>query len=165
MLRTKRLILRRAQPNDLMDLFTIYSDPRAMRYWSTPPHDSPDRTQENLDRMCAAPDPLVYFVIEMGGHAIGTAGMHFKNEVGFLLHPDYWRQGIVQEAMQAIIPHIWDVTDVAEVSADADPRNKASCHLLKSLGFTHSHSAKDTYCINDVWSDSDYFVLKRPKQP
>ncbi len=162
MLTTKRLILRGARQDDLMDLFAIYSDPRAMQFWSTPPHDSPDTTQEKLDRMLAAVEPLVFFIIEMDGRAIGTAGMHYQNEVGFLLHPDYWRQGIVTEAMQTIMPHIWAVSDVNEVFSDVDPQHVASIGLLKNLGFTISHTAENTFCINGVWSDSVYLKLYRP---
>ncbi|MFA8442579.1 GNAT family N-acetyltransferase [Yoonia sp.] len=160
---TERLILRAAKQCDLMDLYAIFSDPRAMRYWSTPPHDSPARTQENLDRLIAsAGRMLTYFVIEMDGRVIGTAGMHKADEVGFLLHPDYWRQGIVTEAMTAIIPYLFTVTNHAQLTADADPRNAASVGLLQSLGFRETHRAERTFCINGEWSDSVYFALQRP---
>lgn len=162
-LKTKRLTLRAAKQSDLHDLYAIFSDKRAMAYWSTPPHDSPERTQQNLSWMIASvAKQLVYFVLDFDGQAIGTAGMHKDNEVGFLLHPDYWRQGIVTEAMQVIIPHIFAVTDVSELTADADPRNIASLNLLKSLGFTETHRAKNTFCIDDVWVDSIYLALQRP---
>lgn len=162
MLTTDRLLLRRARQTDLMPLYAIFSDARAMRYWSTPPHDSPDRSQENLDRMIAADDPLLYFVIEKDGRVIGTAGGHGLGEVGFILHPDVWRQGIIAEAMQAILPRIWANTTLSYVFADVDPDNIASCKLLESLGF-HTHSTeKNTYCINGVWSDSVYYRLYRP---
>ncbi len=165
-LTTERLILRGAKQNDLMDLYAIFSDRRAMRYWSTPPHDSPERTQENLDRLIAtAKRQLTYFVIEKDGRAIGTAGMHKTDEVGFLLHPDYWRLGIVSEAMGAIIPYLFAVTDHAQLTADADPRNAASVGILKSLGFRETHRAKNTFCINGEWSDSVYFALPRPTGP
>jgi len=160
---TERLILRAAKQGDLRDLYAIFSDPRAMRYWSTPPHDSPARTQENLDRlMASAARKLTYFVIESEGRAIGTAGMHKANEVGFLLHPDYWRQGIVTEAMNAIIPYLFDVTDYTQLTADADPRNTASVGLLTALGFRETHRAERTFCIDGEWSDSVYFALQRP---
>lgn len=162
-LRTERLILRGAQQDDLMDLFAIFSDPRAMRYWSTPAHESPERTQQNLDRLIATAErQLTYFVIEKDNRAIGTAGMHKTDEVGFLLHPDYWRQGIVSEAMHAIIPYLFEVTDHAQLTADADPRNEASVGILKSLGFQETHRAKKTFCINGEWVDSVYFALQRP---
>ncbi|WP_234417085.1 GNAT family N-acetyltransferase [Loktanella sp. Alg231-35] len=163
MLKTGRLILRAAVQTDLMDLYAIFSDPRAMRYWSTPPHPNPERTQQNLDRLIAsAKDRLTYFVIEMDGRAIGTAGMHKDDEIGFLLHPDYWRQGIVTEAMNAIIPHLFETTDVARLTADADPHNAASVGILKSLGFTETGRAEKTFCIDGEWSDSVYFAKSRP---
>ena len=107
-------------------------------------------------------DLLTYFVIEMDGRVIGTAGMHKTDEVGFLLHPDYWRQGIVSEAMNAIIPYLFEVTDHAQLTADADPRNDASVGILKSLGFQETHRAEKTFCVNGEWSDSVYFALQRP---
>jgi ribosomal-protein-alanine N-acetyltransferase len=160
---TKRLLLRAAVQADLMDLHAIFSNRHAMRYWSTPPHDSPARTQETLDRLIDHADGLLtYFVIEKDGRVIGTAGMHQGDEVGFILHPDYWRQGIISEAMSAIIPHLFSITDHAQLTADADPRNAASVGILKSLGFKETHRAERTFCINGEWSDSVYFTLQRP---
>lgn len=163
MLRTKRLILRAANQSDLADMFAIYSAPAAMKYWSTPPHQNHAETQGNLDRMVAsAAKQLVYFAIEMDGHMIGYAGMHHGDEVGFILHPDYWRRGIIKEAMGAIIPNLFENTDVPQLTADADPLNTASVNCLKSLGFVETGTAENTYCINGVWSDSIYFALPRP---
>ncbi|MGJ8623605.1 MAG: GNAT family N-acetyltransferase [Yoonia sp.] len=163
-LRTERLILRAPQQSDLEDLYAIYSDPRVMTYWSTPPHESLDITKEHLDRMIASiADPLTYFVVEMDGCAIGNAGMYKGDEVGFLLRADYWRRGIMTEAMRAIIPYLFKVSDHAQLTADADPLNTASVELLKSLGFHETGRAKNTFCINGVWSDSVYLTLLRPE--
>jgi ribosomal-protein-alanine N-acetyltransferase len=68
----------------------------------------------------------------------------------------------VTEAMNAIIPYVFEVTDVKGLTADADPRNDASVNLLKSLGFQETHRAKNTFFINGAWSDSVYFALQRP---
>ena len=46
MLRTKRLILRRGQADDFDDMFAIYSNVDAMRYWSIPPHRTPSETAQ-----------------------------------------------------------------------------------------------------------------------
>ena len=54
MLRTKRLILRGPKPEDLGDMFALYSDPRAMKYWSTPPHETRAATEEMLQRRLAS---------------------------------------------------------------------------------------------------------------
>ena len=102
-------------------------------------------------------------MIEKDGRAIGNAGMYRGTEVGFILHPDYWRQGILTEAMGAIIPHLFATTTVAALTADVDPRNAASVALLTGLGFEETHRAKNTFFIEGEWSDSVYFALPRPK--
>ena len=162
-LTTKRLRLRGPAPDDLDKMFAVYSNPDAMRYWSTPPHESHEVTQGLLNRRIAGwNQSQVNFQIEMDGQYIGNAGNFRDDEIGFILHPTYWRQGILSEAMGAIIPHLWDTTDHEQLTADADPKNAASCGLLCSLGFVETHRAKNTFCINGVWSDSVYFALPRP---
>ncbi|MFG5382199.1 GNAT family N-acetyltransferase [Yoonia sp. R2-816] len=163
MLRTDRLILRAPLPRDLDAMFSVYSDPRAMRYWSTAPHDSPSITRELLDwRIAHWAVAPVNFQITLNDRYIGNAGNFKEDEIGFMLHPDHWRQGILTEAMGAIIPYLWKATDHTQLTADADPNNAASCGLLRSLGFQETHRAENTFCINGVWSDSVYFALPRP---
>lgn len=163
MLKTDRLILRGPRESDLADMFAIYSNADAMKYWSTPPHETPDVTAEMLERrLLAWPDRKTYFQIEMDGKMIGNAGNHIGDEVGFILSPDHWRKGIITEAMTAIIAHLWANTDHQQLTADADPMNAASVGCLLSLGFQETHRADRTFCINGVWSDSVYLALPRP---
>lgn len=162
-LHTKRLTLRKPEPKDLDAMFAVYSDARAMKYWSTGPHQTPDVTRALLERRIAAWDASpVNFQIAVDDQYIGNAGNFRDDEIGFMLSPSHWRQGILTEAMTAIIPYLFDVMSHQQLTAEADPNNAASCGLLKSLGFTQTHTAKDTFCINGVWSDSVYFALPRP---
>lgn len=164
-LRIGQLLLRAAEPGDLHDLHAIFSNADAMRYWSTAPHESLARTQESLDHMiAAAARNLTYFVIENHARVIGMAGLYEGDEIGFMLHPAHWRKGYGTQALQAIIPYLFDITDLAQLTADVDPRNAASIGLLTSLGFQETHRAKNTFCINGNWADSIYFALeRRPK--
>ena len=50
-IRTPRLILRRARATDLADLHQVMRQPQAMRYWSTPEHDSIEETRLWLQSM------------------------------------------------------------------------------------------------------------------
>lgn len=166
MLHTERLTLRGPLTSDLDDMFAIYSNPRAMKFWSTNPHEDPSVTKELLDRRIAHwAVAKTNFQIELDGRYIGNAGKFRDTEVGFMLDPDYWRKGIIREAMGAIIPHLWAATDLAELTADADPLNEASVGVLQSLGFHETHRAKNTFFINDHWCDSVYFSLPRPDHP
>ncbi|MDE9451813.1 GNAT family N-acetyltransferase [Aliiroseovarius sp. Z3] len=160
---TKRLTLRGPRPSDLDDLFAIYGDPRAMTYWSTPPHPDKSVTQARLDRWLSGfPTAPYYFAIVQQGRVVGNCGAHTGNEVGFILHPDVWGKGIAKEAMLATIDHLWQTTDYPDLTADLDPRNKASKGLLLSLGFHETGTAENTYCVDGVWTDSVYMALPRP---
>jgi len=162
MLTTERLILRSAEMRDLDDLHAIMRDPRAMTYWSTLPHPDVDTTRTQLAKMTARAAPVTYFMFEHDGRVIGMGGMHDRNEIGYILHPDYWRQGFLREAMGAIIPYLWETTPHATLFADTDPRNAASIGLLQALGFLESGRAARTYCVDGIWADSVYFTLARP---
>lgn len=162
-LRTKRLVLREPRPSDLDAMFDVYSDPVAMRYWSCAPYDIRDMAENLLSRRIAHwAEQQINFQITIDDQYIGNAGNVRGNEIGFMLSPKYWRQGILTEAMGAIIPHLWRATDHDHLMADVDPNNVASCALLRKLGFHETHRAENTFCINGVWSDSVYFALPRP---
>ena len=160
-LQTDRLILRRARIADLDDLHAIYSDPRVMRYWSTPPHEDRAVTRGVVTRLIDSSEPvLTYFVVERDRQAIGCAGVHNKDEIGFLLHADHWRQGLMSEALSALVPYFFDVLNYRQLTADADPRNTASVATLEAAGFDKTGEARNTYCVNGEWSDSVYYTLK-----
>jgi [ribosomal protein S5]-alanine N-acetyltransferase len=166
-LRTARLTLRAARPDDLADLFEVFGDAQTMRFWSSAADQTPEQTKPRLDRMIAAAQtpPLTVFVLERDGKVIGTAGWTRATDVGFILHRDHWRQGLMREAMAAILPHLWAVLDLPELTAEADPLNAASLGLLQSLGFRIIGRAEKTFCINGIWSDSVYLALPRPTVP
>jgi [ribosomal protein S5]-alanine N-acetyltransferase len=159
-LRTPRLVLRRAQPADLHDLHDAFSRPEAMRYWATPEHETLDETWNFLSRMIEGTD-ADDFVIEHEGRAIGKAGAWRLPEVGFLLHPDHWGKGLALEAMTAVIDHLFAAHPLTGLSAEADPRNDASVGLLTRLGFHETHRAERTMQWRDEWCDSIYFALPR----
>ena len=161
-LTTERLVLRAAQDGDLEPLFAVYSNPLAMKYWSNAPHESPEDTRPSFEKL-SLPGERMYFVIECEGSVIGTAGIHEGDEIGFILHPDYWRKGLMREAVQRIIAHAWATTDFDQITADADPENAASVGFLTALGFKETGRAKNTFCVDGHWSDSVYFALPRPR--
>jgi ribosomal-protein-alanine N-acetyltransferase len=163
MIRTERLLLRRARPDDLDALHAILTDRRAMRYWSTPPHTTLAETQEWLDRMIDGPPAESDdYIVELDGRAIGKAGCYRLPEIGYILHPDNWGKGYIREAMTAIIAHIFATRDIERLVADVDPRNDASIGLLLRLGFVETHRARGTWQVGEELCDSVYFALARP---
>jgi RimJ/RimL family protein N-acetyltransferase len=165
MLRTQRLVLRRAEARDLDDLHACLSHPAAMRYWSTPEHETLEETRAWLKSMMAAGDDSDDFVVELAGRVIGKAGAWRLPEVGFLIHPDHWGKGLAAEAMRAVITHLFATHPVAALTAEADPRNAASLRLLGRLGFVETGRAERTLLWRDEWCDSVYLALPRPHGP
>lgn len=160
-LRTNRLVLRRAKVGDADDLHAVYGDPAVMRYWSCPPHPDLQETKTMLKRLINASDPVLkYFVIEKDGRAIGCGGVHDGDEIGYILGSAHWGQGIMTEALQAMIPYFFEELRFSQLTADTDPRNTASIATLSKVGFVQTGEEKNTFCVNGEWSDSLYFTLK-----
>ena len=163
MIETARLTLRRARTEDLPRFHAILSDPRAMRYWSSLPHESEERTREWLQSMIDAPgEASDDYVVEHQGRVIGKAGCYRLPEIGFILDPDYWGQGLAREALEAVIRHIFATRPIAALCADVDPRNHASLGLLKRLGFRETGRARGTWTLGEEVCDSVYLTLARP---
>ncbi|HEY2708678.1 MAG TPA: GNAT family N-acetyltransferase [Caulobacteraceae bacterium] len=160
---TERLRLRRAREGDLAAMHAVLSNAEAMRYWSTPPHQSLDQTREWLAGMIAdGPPGSDDFVVEHQGRVIGKAGCWRLPEIGFILHEDRWGQGLAGEAAGAVIAHVFTAHDLPAITADVDPRNTASLRLLARLGFVETGRAKGTFEIGGELCDSVYLALARP---
>ena len=165
-IRTARLVLRGPEQRDLDAMFAVYSDPRAMTFWATDPHADPSVTQDLLDKRIADwADGPRNFQITIDDTYIGNVGNYAGDEVGYMLAPGHWGQGIATEALAAVIPHLWKVTAHDRLTADIDPDNHASAAVLRKLGFRQTHTADNTYFVGGRWTHSAYFALPRPAQP
>lgn len=160
---TSRLKLRSARPDDLAAMHAVLSDPRATRWWSTPPHGTLDQTRVWLDSMIANGPDQPDFVVERDGVVIGKAGFWKLPEVGYILHPDHWGQGIAAEAVGAAIDHVFATRTLDDLIADVDPDNAPSIRLLERLGFVRTGSAKATIKVGGIWMDSLYYGLSRAR--
>ena len=161
-LKTRRMVLRRVKAADAAQLHSVFSNARAMRYWSCPAFVTISQTHDLLAAMLRSNrDESDEFVLELAGQVIGKAGAWRLPEVGFILHPDHWGTGLAREAMEAIIPHLFAHHDFAALIADADPRNEASIGMLLTLGFHETHRAEKTMQWGTEWCDSVYFRLPR----
>lgn len=160
-IRTPRLILRSARPDDLEGLHAVLSDPRATRWWSTPPHETLAQTRAWLDAMIANGPDHPDFVVELDGRVIGKAGFYLMPDVGYILHPDVWGQGLASEAVGAAIDHVFRAHDLETLTADVDPENAASIRLLERLGFVRTGFAERTWNVGGEWKDSLYYALSR----
>ena len=126
-LRTERLTLRPASLKDVDALHAVFSNPRAMRYWDTLPHSQVTQTRQFVEAMMHTPFAQGEdFVAEYAGRVIGKAGFWRLPEIGYILHPDCWGQGLGSEAVAAVADYGFKTRGLSEITADVDPRNQAS---------------------------------------
>jgi RimJ/RimL family protein N-acetyltransferase len=83
------------------------------------------------------------FIIELKreGGAIGIAGFHDHDgeaEIGYWLGEPYWGQGLMSEALYAILDWYFDVTDADVVLSGVFPFNMASTSLQMKFGFVET---------------------------
>ncbi len=86
------------------------------------------------------------------------AGFH-RAETGYELNRAYWRQGMMTEAMSAILTYGFDFLGLHRVEAIIDMANEQSKGLLLKLGFTYEGNLRQRYFFRDRFEDEHYFGL------
>ncbi len=72
---------------------------------------------------------------------IGTLGfnnvslLHKRAEIGYEIHPHYWRSGYTSEAIKEVLRYAFEELDLYRVGAVIFPENTASIRLIKKMGF------------------------------
>lgn len=158
---TPRLVLRPLQPGDAEGLHAFFSDPEAMELWGKP-HAELAETQAWVDStLKAPPERTMEYAVLRDDIVIGRAGIWRSPELGFFLRRDAWGQGLMQEALDALLPRLFDRMDLERIVADVDARNRRSQRLLKTLGFFETGRAENAVEVDGEMTDSVYLALDR----
>lgn len=166
---TPRLRLRPLGEADAAALFTIFGDPRVMRYWSTPPWASAEAALALLagDAQALADGEALRLGIERreGGQLIGTCSLfnlawsNRRAEIGYALAADAWGRAYMDEALRAVLRHAFGTLGLHRLEADIDPRNEASARSLQRLGFRPEGLLRERWIVGDEVSDSALYGL------
>lgn len=145
-IRTPRLILRELCPADVPALFAIHSDADAMQWFGTDPMTDDQQAEQLLAQFASwrtLPNPGVRWGIERQSEPglLGTCGLFKWNRpwrscaVGFELGRGAQGQGLMTEALEAILD--WGFAHMAlnRIEAQVHPQNLASLRLLERMGF------------------------------
>jgi ribosomal-protein-alanine N-acetyltransferase len=142
LLKTARLILRPQLPPDATPLFAILSDPQAMRFWSRPALTELAVAEELVREQQAAMASGLYryWTLLENRQAIGSIDLSLikdgSAELGFLLRPDRWDQGLASEAVTAVIAHAFGPLDLMRLAAAVQAENRAAARVLEKNGFS-----------------------------
>lgn len=84
-----------------------------------------------------------------------------RAELGYALGRAHWGNGYMQEALQALLSHAFDVLNLRRLEADVDPRNAASIRTLERLGFQREGLLRERWHVNGEIQDAFFYGLLR----
>lgn len=145
LIETQRLILRRFTVDDAEDMYHNWaSDPEVARYMPWPVHSSVQVTKNLLTDWISRYEDGSYFnwVMEYKetGVAIGNISVVKLNEnteaadVGYCMSRTYWGQGLMPEALEAVMTYLFDVVGLNRVAASHDVNNPKSGRVMDKVG-------------------------------
>jgi [ribosomal protein S5]-alanine N-acetyltransferase len=170
---TERLVLRRMVLADAKDYFLLRSSPEAMKYICKPLHKSLDDTKTmiyKINEMINFNDGISWAVcLKSDDKMIGSVSFHriekenFRAEIGYMLHPNFWRNGLISESIQAIIEYAFNVIGLHSIEAQIDPNNIGSEKVLQKFGFIKEAYYKENYYYDGDFLDTAVYSLLRNK--
>jgi RimJ/RimL family protein N-acetyltransferase len=98
---------------------------------------------------------------------IGSCGLMMSNPsgpqygFGYVLHKDWWGQGLASEATAALIKFGFDELSAHRLWAHVFLGNTASEHLLQKLGFRYEGCALKAFFVREAWHDLQTFAMLR----
>lgn len=144
-LKTARLELAEIGPQHQEDIYEIWSRDDVMQYYGSDKFTDPEQAAGIIRAFgegFASGQAIRWgIVLKESGKLIGTIGIHNWNkrveraEIGYELHPDYWRKGLAKEAVYAVIDHSFNELGIKRMGALVFPENKVSAGMLQKMGF------------------------------
>lgn len=80
---------------------------------------------------------------------------------GYVLHKDWWGQGLASEATAALVKFGFDELRAHRLWAHVFVGNTASERVLRKLGFRYEGCALQAFFVREKWFDLQTFAMLR----
>jgi RimJ/RimL family protein N-acetyltransferase len=164
-----RIRLRQLTRDDADAVFAVFSDPKMMRYWSTPPmreRAEAEALLAKIGKQLADKSGFQWGIERKSDRRVlGTCTLfHFhaanmRAELGYCLHSDHWKQGYMQEALTLLLDHAFGPLKLRRLEADVDPRNESSMRIVGKLGFRQEGLLRERWNVDGEIQDSAFLGL------
>ena len=170
-LETDRLRLRKLAMRDASDIFEYSRDPLVAKYVLWEAHRSIGESRAYLRYMLRKyrmNEPASWGIEwKATGRIIGTIGFMWIQsdnaaaEVGYSLARAHWGQGIMTEALQAVIAYGFNSLRLNRIEAIHEPENPASGAVMRKCGMQFEGRLRQKLCNKGRYADVDlYAILK-----
>ena len=171
-IKTARLVLRKVNLTDAPEILYLRSDEAVMRYIDK------ERAATILDAEIFVKriiqsldfnDGITWAIAlkEDPAKLIGTIGYwriikeHYRAEIGYMLHPGYWKKGFMKEALEKVVDMGLNELGLHSIEAHINPDNQASAAILTSAGFVKEAHFKEDYFFNGIFKDTAIYSRLR----
>ena len=164
-LKTDRLLLRRISQDDVPEIFFLRSNESVLQFIGKEPattlKDAQDFIQM-IDDGIKKNETIMWGIAikENPAKLIGTICYwsmqkeNYRAEIGYMLHPDHWRKGIMKEAILKIIEYGFRSMKLHSIEARIHADNAVSAAILEATGFVKEGCLKEEFCFGDKFLDT-----------
>lgn len=166
--KTERLKLRQTTYEDAEAVFTVFSDPKVTKFHNLDTFTHLDQANRVIARRIkdfSTGRGIRWGIIHQKyNYLIGSCGFTWNNsengaEVGYELKSQFWQQGIMTEALSAIVQYGFASRNLHFVVAQIMLANVASRKLLEKLGFQSQGIIKKQGFWKGEYHDLEQFIL------
>lgn len=175
-LETKRLILRRFTVRDADAMYTNWaSDPEVTRYLTWPVHAGVETSRAVLADWTAAyaQESCYQWAIVLKDRAdepVGSIGAVDVSDdiaavqIGYCLGRRWWHQGIMSEALGAVMDFFFDAVGCNRVAGRHDPRNPHSGMVMQKCGMKYEGTQRSADRNNQGICDTSWYALLKDER-
>ena len=175
---TQRLVLRCYKPSDAQLMVNSVTESlEHLKPWMSWAYNEPEPIEEKIKilkrargRFDLGQDYTYGIFNPQEDRLIGGAGLHTRLgenelEIGYWIHKDFVRQGLVTESTAALIKVAFEIIKVHRIEIHCASENLASAAIPRKLGFTHEGTLRAKTPFLDRWSDSMVWGLLDVEYP
>jgi ribosomal-protein-alanine N-acetyltransferase len=170
-IRTRRLTLRPARMSDAEDLYEYSRDPAVAKHVLWDAHTSIHQTRSYIRYLIrqyknGQPSSFVITITETG-KAVGTIGFMWiqqenrSAEVGYSLSRAYWNQGIMTEALTALLDFGFLKLNLNRIEAQHESDNPASGRVMAKAGMSFEGRLRQRVYNKGRFADVDLYSIIR----
>lgn len=173
---TKRLILRRFTLDDAEAMYQNWaSDPEVTKYLTWPAHTSVEVSRAVLQDWVssyARSDFYQWAIVlkEHGPDPIGSISAVDWNDnvakvhIGYCMGKAWWHQGIMTEALGAVMAFFFDEVGANRIESRHDPRNPHSGMVMKKCGMQYEGTLRSSDRNNQGICDACWYALLKAER-